>query len=329
MIDNNIRKLGIGGSDVAALFGADPYKDAFAVWAAKKGGVEQEPDDHMLVGSVLEPAVLDLYGRITRRDVEYCNITHQHPTRPFQVYSPDALVRGQRLGVEAKVAYGPERAAWGWEGEDVPTRVLFQVWYYMSAMDYPKWDVVALLGDGLPRIFTVERLDTLHEEVMLRRVEEWWLRYIVGDERPPFGDPDDAHRWLAKAYPTHKKPDMRDATPEEAVLLDEYVALSVTLRTANKKRDAIAVQIEDAIKNKEGLNWDGNAFTWRKTKDSQEVNWEALATGLLHGFVKDEEQRATLISMHTNTVAGFRRIHVNHPLLKQAKRGSASEVIAA
>jgi predicted phage-related endonuclease len=320
MIDHDIRKLGIGGSDVAALFGEDEFKDAFAVWADKKGGLEREPpNDHMIVGKVLEPAILELYRHMNPdREVAYCDTTYQHPIRQFQVYSPDALVIGQRLGVEIKAAL-LDRGEWGWEPEQMPARVLFQCWWYCSAMDYPKWDVCALLGAGLPRIYTVERLEPALELVMLNRAEEFWKRYIVGDERPPLGDSDEAARWLRKTYPSHKRPDMREATPEEAELLNEYVVFSSAMRKLAKGRDALEIKIIDAIRDKEGLTWDGNLFTWRKTKDRSQVDWHSMAITLLHNFVNDEQERQSIEEAHTYKKEGYRRIYTNHPALKRAK----------
>lgn len=330
MIDHNMRKLAIGGSDVAALFGEDEYKDAFDVWAAKKGGLEPEPpNDQMVMGTLLEPAVLHMYEHITKLPITYENITHQHPTRPFQVYSPDALVVGQQRGVEAKVVFWQQRALWGFDGDqepDIPRRVLMQCYWYMSATEYPQWDVVALLGEGLPRIYTVKRLDPAAEEAMLARVEEWWRRYIMGDERPPMGGSEEAGRWLAKTYPLHKRPDMRDATPDEVKLLDEYLIVRMTQEKIRQQRAALELQIKDAIKDKEGLRWDDCAFTWRRTKDSVKTNWQAMALGLLNQFVKDEQERATLEGLYRYTKDGYRRIHCNHPMLKHNAESENQEV---
>jgi predicted phage-related endonuclease len=323
VIDHNLRRLAIGGSDIAALFGADGFKDAFSVWAGKKGGLELEPQTpNMMVGKILEPAILRLYEHIMEREVSYCDITYQHPIRPFQVYSPDGLVVGQRLGVEAKAVFWDKRADWGWETDEMPDRVLFQCWWYMSAMDYPQWDVVALLGEGLPRIYTVERLDARREETMLRRAEEWWLRYLVGDERPPLGNGDDAARWLQKTYPKQKA-DVREATAEEVELLEQYVLLRLAQRELVRDRNGLELAIKDAIREHEGLRWEGGRFTWRKAKDKEWTDWQSMAIALLHNFVKDEQERAVIEARYEHTKTGSRRIHINHPLLNRPKRGDS------
>ncbi len=324
-LDHNIRKLALGGSDIPALFNVDPYRTAFDVWSSKKGELEPEPETmHMMAGKVLEPAVLELYSRIMDREVAPCDTTYQHPTREFQIYSPDGLVVGQRRGVEAKVVFWDKRLEWGWEADEIPYRVLMQVWWYCNAMDYDDWDVVALLGEGLPRIYTVQRLDVEAETKMLKVAEEWWLRYLVGDERPPMGASESAARWLQKTYP-RQTADIREATPEEAELLEQYVLLRLAQRELVRDRNGLELALKSAIKSAEGLKWSDGRFTWRKAKDKEWTDWQSMAIALLHNFVKDEDERRTIEARYEHVKTGSRRIHINHPLLNRAKRGDNVE----
>ena len=65
------RKQYIGGSDVAALFGADPFKTAADVVASKIYDLEDDaPSDAMQVGSYLEAGLMNWaeanIGKLTR-----------------------------------------------------------------------------------------------------------------------------------------------------------------------------------------------------------------------------------------------------------------------
>jgi predicted phage-related endonuclease len=319
MIDQNVRRMGIGGSEISALFGQNEFTSAFAVWASKKGEmVEEEPTEPQMLGTVLEPAVLELYSRLTGYEVARPQTSFQHPTRPYMIYSPDGLCIGQKRGVDAKVAFFEPRRRWGWEPNEIPARIQFQCWWYASAYDYPVWDVAALLGDGLPRIYTVTRLDPAHERTMLERAEEWWQRYIVGDERPPLDDSDEAARWLQKTYPVHRPGSIREASTEEAQLLRHYVVVRIALQKLNATRDAQEIALKEAIGNDEGLRWgDDHLFTWKKARDSKGTDWESMAIALLHNFVKDETERLALYDRYATTKANGRRIHINHPSLKK------------
>jgi putative phage-type endonuclease len=325
VIDHEIRKTGIGGSEVAALYGEDEFKTAFGVWASKKGGLERTPDavnSRMMIGKVLEPAVLQLYQRMKpEKQVVYTDVTFQHPSRPFQVYSPDALIVGEKRGVEVKVVFWDQRGKWGWDPDSIPTRVLFQCWWYMAAMGYDTWDVVALIGEDLPRIYTIDRLIPAEEKAMLDYVESWWRRFIEGDEEPPLDNSEDAARLVAQRYPRHKRPDMREATEAETLILEKYVTLRILQRELKSEQTGLETLIKNAIGDREGLTWgDQYAFTWRRSKDGTEINYEAMALTLLHNFVKDPADRLVVESLHTVPKEGSRRIRLNHPEFNRTTR---------
>jgi len=323
MIDPVIRKRGIGGSDVAAIFGQDEFKDAFSVWATKKGGLAKPdaPNIRMLVGKFLEEGVLNLYRYITKRDIVYCDQTSQHPERPWMVYTPDALCVGERIGVDAKVVAWDQRRQWGETADDIPMRVQLQCWWYMAALDYDRWDVCALMGEGEPRIYQIHR-DREAEAAMLARVEEWYLRFILGDERPPLGGNEDAARWLAQMYPRHKL-DIRMATPEEVALLTDYVQVRVAQKDLQRQRDTMETFLKDAIADHEGLMWDEGKITWRRTKDGSTVDWESLALALLCKYVPESE-RGALETQYTSSKPGTRRMLCSHDDLRSARTNEAA-----
>ena len=324
MIDPAVRDLGIGGSEVAAIFGCDEFRDAFDVCASKKGGLpRQEPNMRMVVGKILERGVLDLYTHITGRPHEYCDITSRHPERQWMVYTPDALVPGERRGVDAKVVWWDQRKAWGFEANEVPLRVTFQAAWYMAALDYDAWDICALIG-GDPRVYTIER-DKEAERVILARAEEWYRRYLLGDERPPLGNSETAAAWLQAAYPRHKRPDMREANEAETDLLNEYLDVRIAQKKLKAQRDKLEIEIKAAIQDREGLTWDEGRFTWRRTRDGKKIRWENMARGLANQFLATEKEREDLIEFYTDITQGYRKIRIDHPSLA----GAAEEVGAA
>jgi predicted phage-related endonuclease len=316
MIDPEIRRRGIGGSDVAAIFGADEFKDAFSVWAVKKGGLkfDPKPNIRMLVGKYLEEGVLKLYSHFTGRAIEYCDETSQHPERPWMVYTPDALCPAERIGVDAKVVAWDQRRQWGETADDIPLRVQFQCHWYMAALDYDRWDVCALMGEGEPRIYTVER-DREMEDKMLADVEAWYLRYIIGDERPPLGGNEDTAQWLKQMYPRHVL-DLRHATAEEVAALAEWVQIKVEQRELSRQQKTLETYLKAAIADHEGLLWPEGKFTWRKTKDGVKVDWESMALALLHQHVADDAERERIERFYTRPKPGSRRIYCDHDELR-------------
>jgi predicted phage-related endonuclease len=309
MLDQEIRKLGIGGSEIGALFGVDEDRNAFSVWNAKKGGMSGAftPTSRMIVGKALERGVLELYTHVTGRAVEYCDVTSRHPERPWQVYTPDALCTDERRGVDAKVVFWDQRWKWGETAEEIPERIQLQALWYLNAMDFDAWDICALVGEDMPRVYTIHR-DPEVERVMLARAEEFYTRFLVGDERPAFGNSPDAARWLQRAYPRHKPESIRFATKKESELLDEYSDVRVAEKEIAKLRIEYETRIKATIGDLEGLRWAHGKFTWRRTKDSLATDWAALAARLLNDYVPDTETRKKLVAGFTEKTDGVRRI---------------------
>lgn len=302
MLDHTLRKLGIGGSEVGAILGVDEYRDAFSVWADKKGGLERsEPSPRMIVGKALEEGVLKLYTHVTHRKITYCDVTSRHPERPWQVYTPDALVVGERRGVDAKVVFWDQRRKWGHSASDIPDSVQLQALWYLSAMDYDAWDICAMVGEDMPRVYTITR-DRERERVILSKCEEFYRRYLEGDETPPYGSSEVAGRWLQHRHPSQTLP-LRTATQDEILALEEYAGVRAELKELDRQKKKYEIELKAAIGDAEGLEWERGRLTWRLPKKEQEpvteIDWESLAVGLLQYHVKDEQARADLKATYT------------------------------
>jgi predicted phage-related endonuclease len=230
------------------------------------------------------------------------------------LYTPDGLVPGQRRGVDAKVVAWDQRRKWGETAAEIPERIQLQCWWYMACMEYDAWDVVALIGDT-PRVYEITR-DREAERAMIERAEEWYRRYIVGDEMPEMGASEAAAQWLQRTFPTHKRPDLRFATTEEVALLTEYAEVRIAMAGLQRRKDELENAIKLAIAEKEGLVWETGKFTWRRSKDSQVTDWESLALALLTHHIKDEAERERVLDSYTRTKPGTRRIRFEHDLMR-------------
>lgn len=305
-----LRRMSLGGSDIGAIFGADENRDAFSVWWSKKGrsADRDEPNERMLVGKALEQGVLSLYTHVTGRKVEYHDRTMIHPTRPWMAFTPDALCTEERRGVDAKVVFWDQRYKWGQSADEIPDRIQMQCWWYMAALDYDQWDVAALIGEGLPRIYTIHR-DQEVEKAMLERAREWHARYILGDEHPPMSGSDECHRWLQATFPNHRRPDIREADQFETDIMMTYGEIRGVQQLCIKERKRLEAILKEAVGNSEGISAPSARFTWRRTKDGTAVDWKALAKDVLENHVANEQVRRELEMEYTRVKPGIRRIH--------------------
>lgn len=79
---HELRRRNVGGSDIAALFGASPYMTEFTLWAEKAGIVERQDEENskMRLGKYLEQYIALELGRELGWTVERSKEYHLHPT---------------------------------------------------------------------------------------------------------------------------------------------------------------------------------------------------------------------------------------------------------
>jgi putative phage-type endonuclease len=196
-----VRAQGIGGSDIAALLGLDPYRGPWDVWASKTGRAEPTPETRFTRwGNRLEAVIADEYAE--RFGVSLLqHTTMVHPRRPWHLGTPDRLVPGHgewMWGVEIK-ARGL-RQAWKWGTEDqgaagVPDEVAAQAHWYMALTELPRWDVAVLLDGNDFRTYRLER-DEETEAAMLDVGARFWRDHVQANVAPAFDGGDAAWAYL-------------------------------------------------------------------------------------------------------------------------------------
>jgi predicted phage-related endonuclease len=259
----------------------------------------------MRLGKYFEKGIISYYSELTGRETEFVDQTRRDPERPFMVWTPDAICRNEPRGVDAKLVSWDQRHLWGETSNDIPARIQCQCHWYMAAEDYWVWDVAALLGANEPRIYTIER-DLEIEREMLARAEEFWKRHIIGDEQPPIGDSDESARYLRERFPRNMF-DIRDASPDEIVTLENYAIARMDRDAAQDEINLLENQIKLAVGNADGLTWPNGKFTWKRTKDSTRTDWEALAGSLMSSL--NDQERAIHKAAFAEVRPGVRRIY--------------------
>lgn len=182
-----LRKQGVGGSDVAAIMGLSHYRSAYSVWAEKCGLYEPEdigdrPAVHW--GNVLEPIVGGEYAKNhPEREVRRVNAVCRNLKRPWAQASLDYEVKDPELGwgvLEIKTA-GAMRAK-DWE-DGVPVYYQTQVAHYLSVTGRPFADVAVLIGGSDYREYRIMR-DEEDEAAVVGAVDEFWADNVLGGNPP-------------------------------------------------------------------------------------------------------------------------------------------------
>lgn len=187
-----LRRNHLGSSDVAALFGLDPWKTAYDVWLEKTGKLADngEAGEAAEAGNYFEDGVLTWaareLGKITR---------NQYRSRPDLYLGShiDAIVDDTQLTVESKTGglFGPLPEPWGEPGtDDVPSRVIVQCNVHMMCAGFRAnqktrlCHVPTFLGGRGFGMFHVPHNDELCEMIAYKAAE-FWEEYVEPVKPPP------------------------------------------------------------------------------------------------------------------------------------------------
>lgn len=228
------RRLGIGGSDCAAVLGISRWKTPYNVWQEKITTeiVEQQKESEaMYFGKKLEPLILDEYSKRTGNKCKHNidNTIYRSEKYPWLLATIDALVENKPLIVEAKTTR-LFNEQWGDVGTDnIPTEYLVQCAHYCLVVSEFKnvegVDIAALGATHDFRIYHYARNIQL-EESIINITHSFWYNYVLQGERPPLTSDDDARNIYQKAT----QDTTIIATPKISELCEQLVSLKQNLK---------------------------------------------------------------------------------------------------
>lgn len=173
------RKDYLGGSDLGAICGLNPYRTALDVYLDKTSDdIREETNSAMRWGNLLEDVVAKAYSEDTGYDVEIEPNTIYHPEYKFLGANIDRWADNKRRILECKTASFLKAKEWGDLGTDqIPESYLVQVAYYAAICNVPKIDIAVLIGGQDFRIYTYNRDKNL-EEKLIKIACNFWRNHI-------------------------------------------------------------------------------------------------------------------------------------------------------
>lgn len=211
------RRLGVGGSDIAAVVGLSPFRSPFDVWLEKvldKPVSGDSPDDRLLMGTLMEPVILKILeiktGVVARPALDECGSQHQfiHPEYGFARAHIDGAAAereseiwgGKRLKtdtiVECKNVSHFSRDEWGDEySEEIPDQYFIQAQWNMFVTGADFCYMPILIGGNEPRIYYIKKDVAICEE-LLEDARRFWFDHVIPRVPPPPTNTSDARkRW--------------------------------------------------------------------------------------------------------------------------------------
>ena len=319
------RLTGLGGSDLGAILGLNPYRTPFQVWSEKTGRSESFTGNlQTRFGSYAEEFVAREYSDRTGRQVQRYNSLLRHPNAPLlghidRLVVPEGAKRASHqreirtdLGLEAKTAHAlaiSRNGDWGEPGTDaVPASYLIQCQAYMLLTGCAHWDLAVLFGNSDFQIYHLHQDQELGEYIV-EEASRWWRDYVVADVPPPPSSELEARqRW-----PGHTPGKVVDLDEAQAELLRDYAALKRQAKSQEAWEKILRDQLFPVLADADEIRINGQAVaTYRANKASDKTDWKALADELLRGF--DPDDRASYLAEYTTTVPGARVLRLGKAL---------------
>ena len=170
------RRNGIGGSDAAAIMGANPYASPLAVYADKIGAApEKETSEAMRQGTDLEAYVAERFTDATGIKLRRVNRILQHPEYPWMLANIDRDVVGGDGGFEAKTTNMLNKH--DFENGEVPLNYMWQCQHYMAVTGAPYWYLAVLVLGKAFHVFRIDRDDALIVR-LIQAEQEFWLEHV-------------------------------------------------------------------------------------------------------------------------------------------------------
>jgi putative phage-type endonuclease len=187
------RRKGIGGSDVAAIMGLNPWKTPFRVYQEKRREVEDwKGNEATDWGKRMEPAIRQWYSDQTGRPVRLPDKIIFSTDHPFMLGDLDGFTDDKRI-VEIKTARSGR--GWGEPGTNqVPDYYLLQVQHYMIITGYPITDIPVSIAGGSPELYVVEA-DPELQEIIIDACWKFWERVQAGIPPDPMNYADAVQRY--------------------------------------------------------------------------------------------------------------------------------------
>jgi len=282
------RRLGLGGSDIAAVLGLDPYTSPAQLYLDKTGIVETEETPAMRRGNFLEGPVVDAYCAMMQPSKVVQQVVHKAGKDGWRRGNQDARIEmadGRRICGEVKtIRKSVRRRDWGdqWSDE-VPDRALCQSYWYGELDDASIIHIIACVIPDDPdevmgltadeivaisdiEIFEVPRNET-NELMIYQKAYQFWVDHVLACVPPPatLGTRDHKSLW-----PTASEGKLLFADDEMVGIMQRYEIAKANEKVAKGDADRLNELIKIKMEDNEAIMFNGAPVMTAKTQQRKE-----------------------------------------------------------
>lgn len=281
-----LRQSGIGGSDISAIMGFNPYKTAYDLYHDKINDVvEDAQSDAAYWGTILEDVVAKEYALRNDRKVQKVNYMIRHPKFDFALANIDRAVINPSISgnvrikdgklttdklLEVKTASEYMKNVWGDEASDqVPDNYNLQCQWYMGITGVDECDLALLLGGNKYRQYNI-KFDAELFEIMIDEAQNFWVNHVLARVEPTPATLANAKQKYATSTPDSV---LNIAFDDDAVIavVDRYIDLKEQEKELKGKLEQAQTDVINLIEDNEALTIDGELVMTYKAQKGRET----------------------------------------------------------
>lgn len=257
------RSKGIGGSEITAVMGLDPYSTPYALWERKTGRVVENIDNKFTrAGNYLEDAVAQMFADAVGLEVYKPAQEHwSHPDYPHLLGTPDRFVARKDGDAVLEIKTTSKRITREDVTEGHMLRWYFQVLWYMGISGKKKGYIAWLVGGVDFDYIEIDFNESIFAD-MVGAGNDFWLNHVLADTPPPPLTKDDILRSIGKVLP--------DAIegPEEALVYHANIKdNSKKIKELEEANDELKTAVQLLMRDKSIMTYQGAAlFTWKEAE---------------------------------------------------------------
>lgn len=289
----DVRKSGIGSSEVATIVGLNPFETPYQLWRRKRGlDAPQEENFAMKAGHYLEDAVAQFWHDETGRDIikrSAIDWIIRSKEKPFMQVSPDRTYwldgkhSNDNKGIlECKTTQLPV------DGDDLPKHWFCQVQYQLGVAEITQGSIAWLTQGrefGYRDIaFVPDFYGWLAEEA-----EKFYRDNIIGGAEPAAVSVRD----ILLKYNRHADGKIIEVGQDIFDAYSELKGLKKELAALDERKEALEEQIKMAFGDAEAISYGGDTIaTWKAPKPSMKFDsaaFKAANPALYNEFSKEAQ----------------------------------------
>lgn len=296
-----VRKNGIGSSEVATIVGLNPWETPYQLWRRKIGlDAPKQENAAMRNGHHLEDAVSRMWNDATGRQIIKRSATDwiiRDNDRPYLQVSPDRTywLSDDSRAADNKGILEIKTTRMKVDPDDLPPYWFAQLQYQLGVAGYTHGSLAWLsAGHGFDFGYQDLRLVPDFYGWLVEETDRFWVDNIIGGAEP---DAVSAADVLLK-YNRHTDSKIIECSDEVFEAYQNLKEVKKEIKALEQRQEACESTLKMAFEDAEALSYGGDTIaTWKAPRPSNRFDSKAFAA-----------EHPDLAAAYTHQVQGARRL---------------------